>query len=373
MAEHPPRRRILHVVPDLDYGGLQRLIIDMTSRLAQRGFESFVVPLTFPGDLAGELAPAASLLATPRLPPWTMAWPQPLTALMRRVEPTVVHSHTGVWWKATLAARMAGVRRVVHTAHGRHEPDPWHARWLDRWAGALCHDVVAVSEELAARMTRDLGIPPAKLHVIPGGVDTGVFAPRPDDGKMRRELGIDPRAAVIGSVGRLEPVKAYDVMIEALEQLSPGVHGSAPPVLVIVGDGTEMPRLRGRVVERHLEGRVRLVGWRTSVVSLMSGFTLFSLSSTSEGTSVSLLEAMGSGLCPVVTDVGGNAAVLGEALRHRLVPAGDPGALARAWSAALADEARRAADGAEARRRVIAGFSLDAMVDRYELLYGASS
>jgi glycosyltransferase involved in cell wall biosynthesis len=366
-------RRILHVVPDLDYGGQQRLIIDMTSRLKPKGFESLVLPLSFAGRLSGELSPAATLLTAPSLPSWTMAWPRPLSALIRTVAPDVVHSHTGVWWKASLAARIARVPRVVHTAHGRHAPDPWHARGLDRMAGALCNDVIAVSDELAERLKRDVGIPPSKIHVIPGGVDTNAFAPRPDDGRMRAELGIDPLTPVLGSVGRLEPVKAYDAMIEAFTRLTPHVLRGPAPVLVIIGDGSEMTRLKGALAERRLNDRVHLVGWRDEITSWMNGFNVFTLSSLSEGTSVSLLEAMSSGLCPVVTDVGGNPAVLGPELHHRLVPPHDASSLALAWIDALSDEGRREADAVAARRRVIDEYGLDAMVARYEALYEGRS
>jgi hypothetical protein len=71
----------------------------------------------------------------------------------------------------------------------------------------------------------------------------------------------------------------------------------------------------------------------------------------------------------VVTDVGGNGAVVGEALRHRLVPTEQPAALAKAWCRALRDDARRCADGAAARARVQQSFALDAMVRAYEGLY----
>ena len=93
------------------------------------------------------------------------------------------------------------------------------------------------------------------------------------------------------------------------------------------------------------------------------------MSSHSEGTSVSLLEAMSAQLCPIVTDVGGNAAVLGSILRHRLVPPRDPSALAAVWRDALAEPGRRSADAAAARARVLEAFTLDAMVRAYERLY----
>ncbi|MBA4159828.1 MAG: glycosyltransferase, partial [Gemmatimonadetes bacterium] len=91
--------------------------------------------------------------------------------------------------------------------------------------------------------------------------------------------------------------------------------------------------------------------------------------SRSEGTSVSLLEAMSAGLCPVITEVGGNAAVLGPDLRHRLVPPEDASALASAWRAALTASRAREADARAARERVKEHFGLQAMVARYQELY----
>jgi glycosyltransferase involved in cell wall biosynthesis len=78
---------------------------------------------------------------------------------------------------------------------------------------------------------------------------------------------------------------------------------------------------------------------------------------------------MSAQLCPVVTDVGGNATVLGARLRHRLVPPRDPAALAAAWRDALAQPDRRSADAVSARARVLEAFTLDAMVRAYERLY----
>jgi glycosyltransferase involved in cell wall biosynthesis len=188
---------------------------------------------------------------------------------------------------------------------------------------------------------------------------------------LRQAFGIPSDAPIIGSIGRLEPVKAYEVMIDAFAELLAAWRADAgpAPALVLAGDGSERSRLAARAVERGVATQVHLLGWRDDVHDLHAAFHLFSLSSLSEGTSVSLLEAMSAARCPVVTDVGGNAAVLGPALGHRLVPARNPGALAAAWAAALRDPARRAADAAAARRRVQEAFSLRAMIHRYEALY----
>jgi glycosyltransferase involved in cell wall biosynthesis len=141
------------------------------------------------------------------------------------------------------------------------------------------------------------------------------------------------------------------------------------PHLIIAGDGSERARLEAMIADLGLTGRAHLLGWRDDVHELLSTFSLFSMSSRSEGTSVSLLEAMSSGLCPVVTRVGGNEAVLGPSLARHLVPAEDPEALADEWSTVLSDIARMREGGRLARERVEEAFGVDRMVREYEALY----
>ncbi len=145
------------------------------------------------------------------------------------------------------------------------------------------------------------------------------------------------------------------------------------PVLVLVGDGSERKLLEQSAAASGVADSVHFLGWRSDIERIARSFTLFSMSSHSEGTSVSLLEAMSSGLCPVVTSVGGNAAVLGDDLKHRLVPAADPDALARALAEALRNPEQLGRDARTARERVLQQFGLDAMVSSYEALYSRAT
>ena len=375
----PPVRRVrvLHIVLDLHAGGLERLVADLVRRVDPARFDSHVLALRFLGRNARGLEPADRLHVAGPLPRWTMVWPRPLIRQIRGIAPDVVHTHSGVWYKASLAARWAGVLRVIHTDHGRPYPDPVAARLLDRLAARRTDVVVAVSAALAHQLAARVVANARRLRVVPNGVDTERFRPRPDDvgGGLRRELGLDPATPTIGSVGRFDAVKGYDVMVEAFARLRARWRGKPAPTLVLAGDGPESGRLAALVEAHQLRDAVRFLGWRDDIERLLTGFDVFTLASRSEGTSVSLLEAMSAGVCPVVTDVGGNRSVLGSELRHRLVPPGDPEALAAAWVAALGEGEeegggeRRGADGQAARRRVQERFSLDAMVHAYERLY----
>ena len=365
----PPRLKVLHVVHKLDLGGLERMVGAIVRLLDPDRFESHILTLSEFGRLSEGLDQHARLHRINSVRQLSMIWPVGLIRAIRAIAPHVVHTHSGVWYKASLAARRAGVPRLVHTDHGRHYPDPWKARLLDGLAARRTDVVAAVSDALRRQMTDTLMPRPAGIRVIVNGVDTDRYRPRPANGVLRAELGLEPRAPVIGSIGRLDAIKAYDVMIEALATLRAAWKEEPKPVLVLVGDGPEGGRLAA-LIERHgLRDAARLTGWRKDVDRLYDLFDLFTLSSWSEGTSLGLLEAMSSGVCPIVTAVGGSPAVLGEELRHRLVGPGDAAALAAAWRGALCHADQRRTDGATARARVQQAFGLRTMVAAYERIY----
>ncbi len=362
---------MLHVVLDLHAGGLERLVADLVRRGDHSRFEYGVLALKFLGRFAEGLEQYASLHVAPPMGKLSMIWPRALGQTLRRLAPDVIHTHSGVWYKVARAAAGSTTMPIIHTDHGRERPDPWQDRLVDWIASRNTAVVVAVSEVLAEQLRRTVVAHPERVQTILNGVDTEEHAPRPDDGVLRSELGIPSAAPIIGSIGRLEHIKGYDLMIEAFARLAREWPGALPPVLVVAGDGGELPRLAARVKELELSGRVFLLGWRSDLANLYRAFGLFAMTSRSEGTSVSLLEAMSSGLCPVVTPVGGNAAVLGAGLQHRLTASLDPGDIALGWRSALLSEEERRRDAAAARARVEEQFSLQAMTRAYEALYNS--
>ena len=369
------RLRVAHVALDLEAGGLETLVADLIRTTEPERFESHLVVLDFFGRNAVGLEAFASLHRAPPLPRWTMLWPAPLTRLFRAIAPDVVHTHSGVWHKASLAARHAGVRAIVHTEHGRAKwPEPWSDRWADRLAAARTDVVVAVSEAVAAQITGGIVRDVRKLRVIRNGVDTGRFSPGEPEPALRAEWEVPVDAPLIGSIGRFDPIKGYDVVLAAFAKLLAAWPDASPrPVLILAGDGPERAALEKQASALDIAGQVRFTGWRSDVVQMLRTFALFTLGSRSEGTSISLLEAMSTGCPPVVTAVGGNAAVLGPALAHRLVPSEGAESLAQAWRSSLGDAASARRDAQVARARARSHFSLEQMVREYEALYESVS
>jgi glycosyltransferase involved in cell wall biosynthesis len=361
--------RIAYLIPGLHYGGMERLLHDLTKSLPPRGFEVHVVIVGgFFGRFAEGLADVAHLHQVPAMSKLSLVYPGPLVDVLRRIAPDVVHSHAGVWFKASRAARLAGVPVVIHTEHGRRVPDLVTDRWIDNLASRSTDMVIAVSEALAEVLRGRVVHDPRRLRVITNGVDVERLRPAPDVAALRRDLDIPPGTPVIGSVGRLEPVKNYQLTLRALARM--GEHEAGPPpLLLLVGDGSERGMLEELARTLGVADRVRFLGWRDEVERLYGAFDLFTLSSRSEGMSISLLEAMSTGSCPVVTDVGGNRGVLGPELASSLVPSGDDAALAAAWRHHLADAGLRQTVGRRARARVQREFSLERMVDDHVEIY----
>ena len=361
--------RVLHVVRRLHYGGLERVVSEMLQRADRAAFDNHVLTLIPPGRFGAGLEAFATLHQAPPMSKASNFWPAALAREIRAIGPDIVHTHSGVWHKVSLAARIAGVPIVVYTEHGRQVPDPWIVRKMDWMASRMTDVVIAVSEAVARVLKERVVSYPERVVVIPNGVDARQFAPTAEDGRLRAELGVSSDTPIIGSIGRFMQVKGYDVAIAAYQVLRREWPGGTPPILVLAGDGPERARLEALSEQLEVRSNVRFLGFRDDLASILSAFTIFTMSSHSEGTSVSLLEAMSAGLCPVVTDVGGNAAVLGSALKHRLVPPADPTALARAWMDALQKENRRRADAQVARESVARNHSIESTVAAYSRLY----
>jgi len=297
-----------------------------------------------------------------------MVLPLGLARAIRRTRADVVHLHSGCWYKGSLAARLAGAG-IVYTEHGREHRDPPLSQWLDRRAARRTDAVVAVSDRLARYLERVLGVPSSRLHTVQNGVDTTVFAPGAAPAALRQRLRVPADAFIVGSIGRLESVKAYTRLIDAVAALRSSAVLGRPVVGIIWGDGGERAALEAHIAARGLTGIVQLPGWTDDAVGCHRLLDVFALTSISEGASVSLMESLASGVAPLVMNVGANAEVVGPELAAQVVPDGDETAFTVALEATLRDATRRRHAGEAGRRRVVEHYSLDAMVAAYERLY----
>jgi glycosyltransferase involved in cell wall biosynthesis len=367
------RLRIEMVIPTLDAAGMEMIVARLMRGLARQGQDVGVTCILAGGVVADELRSEGyrvSVVATPGLR--SILYPTRLADSLRRLEPTIVHVHSGAWLKAARAARMAGVPYIVHTMHGTEGNEPWFtkARALWRLAAHYTDAIVAVSEPLVTYLHRDKGLAREKLRVIPNGVDTETFRPAPSSGVLRTRLGVGAKGLLIGNVARLAPVKNHALLFEAFAILRRHVPEAT---LAVVGEGPLRQDLERRIAALRLESHAHLAGLAGNMPEVYREFDLFVLSSRLEGTSVSILEAMASGVCVVATAVGGNPDLLGHGRFGVLVAPDDPSALAAAMADLLRDPTRRRMLAAAAREHVNRSYGEESMLQRYqELYYGLS-
>lgn len=361
--------RVTHLVFDFNGGGMESLVADMANRFQHSSVDVSLITLSGRiGMLGARTRDRFKNFEVIRpVPLVSMALPLGVARAINRTRPHVVHLHTGAWYKGALASRIAGVRRVVYTEHGREHHDPRLHRFIDRRAAKLTDVVVAVSFRLSQYMATGVGIPASKICTIHNGVDTSMFCPGPSSVSLRESLRIPAESVVMGSVGRLEAVKAYDVLLEAAAILHSG--RALPFIVVLFGDGSQRAMLQAQAERLGISEIVRFSGWMSNPVDAYRLLDVFVLPSKSEGQSVSLMEAMACGVTPVVTDVGANAEMLGPELQQNVVEPNHPQKLAEAIVAAVRSNERTLSVTAAVRARAAALYSIERMMSQYEQLY----
>lgn len=368
MSTDPVRPTVMHVVLTLNPGGAERLVMDLATGCADH-VASAVCCLDEAGAWAARLAdrgvPVDVLGRTPGFHP---SLGLRIAALAAHRGATVLHCHqyTPFVYGSLAGWRHPGLRIIV-TEHGRLSDAPPSAkrRLVNTVLSRRPAAVVAVSHELRAFMVRE-GFAPSRLHVIHNGIPP---SPEPSPAQRtfaRRTLGMADDELVMGSVARFDPVKRLDRIIDACGRLR---QTGCPARLVLVGDGPERPTLEAAIAAQDLRAAVILTGMRHDARDLLPAFDVFVNASDSEGISLTILEAMDTGLPVVATQVGGTPEVITSGIHGCLVERDDSETLSRAIGELLSDAERRSQMGAQARRRVAEAFSQQAMFDAYAALY----
>jgi sugar transferase (PEP-CTERM/EpsH1 system associated) len=366
--------RILHIVEALGVGGgVENGIANLIERMDRDRFEH-VLCAVFRLGLQVERYPAdrVQMVCLDQKERKLAIQVGPLAEVVRKVRPDIVHSRNWGALEAVVAGRWVGSCGVIHSEHGvemNPAAEPRRRNWMRRAVFGLAHEVFAVSYQLRDMLASRTGIAARKIGVIHNGVDTRKF--RQDSEarqQLRAELGIAEEEFLIGCVGRLNKIKDYPTLLRAVEVLS---ESGAPWRLVIAGCGPELGELKAFAAARPaLAGRVQFLGPWDRVPELLSAMDTYVLPSLCEGISNSLLEAMASGVASIVTDTGGNPEVVEDGKSGLLFPVGDFQQLAQRLARLQGNQDLRAELGRQATRRVEEQFSLDAMVEQYEAMYG---
>ncbi len=377
--------RVLRVIARLNVGGPALHVTYLARGLADRGYETTLVAgdvgrgeesMAFVAERAGvevvslpglsrELSPLRDALAAFKL-----------AHLIRKLRPDVVHTHTakaGAVGRA--AALLAGPRRpvVVHTFHGHVLRGYFGTlgtlmfRTIETVLARTSDRLIAVSPEVRDELVALHVAPDEKFSIIRLGIE---LEPRVrfdgDPAEVRRRHGIPPAKFVVGWFGRMTAVKRTDDLLTMLAGLR---ERGIDALLLLVGDGDDRERLEQRAHDLGLARSCLFLGYQDDVAPWYAICDAVVLTSASEGTPVTIIEALAAGRAVVATKVGGVPDVVDEGETGFLVRPRDTHALAERLEILARDPNRRAEMGRLGRERVLERYAVERLVDDVDGLY----
>lgn len=369
MAGDGTKIRILHVTFSMDFGGTEQVIAQLVRGLPQTEFDSLVACID------GNIGPMADgmreqgiqVIGLGRKPGLDRSLVRRLRDLVRREHIDVLHGHQYTpWFYAWLAGLGTGAK-VVFTEHGRFYPDHyrWKAFWLNPVMALTSEAVVAISEATRLALARYEFIPKARVLRIYNGIEPLTREPGRRQ-QIRQALGIPDTAFVLGTVARLDPVKNQRMLLDAAARM---MQQDSEVRVLLVGDGPERAQLERLVDELGIRERVLFTGFQAQPGDYMQAMDVFLLTSWTEGTSMTLLEAMSLELPCVATVVGGNPEIVEDGVTGRLVPCDDAETLYRRLCELRDSPEVCRHMGQKGRARFLERFTVDRMVAGYAGLY----
>jgi glycosyltransferase involved in cell wall biosynthesis len=298
-----------------------------------------------------------------------------LYTLLIKERPTIVHTHTSkAGLLGTLAAKMAGIPILIHTPHG-------HVLWdyfgplktkififLERLTSKITGKIVALTNRekedyLMFRIAKE-----DRFVVIFSGVKLNKFKESlfGEKQNFKKELGIPENSSIVGTVGRLVPVKGPESLIKAAKYI---ISKYPDTFFIFTGDGYLRQDLENKAFKMGIKENIIFLGWRDDAAKIMSAYDVFVLPSLNEGMGRVLVEAMALGKPIVASNIGGIPDLVTHGKNGFLVAPKNPEELAKYIQLLLEDKEKREKMGLAGKEMAL-NFSAENMVEKIEELYG---
>ncbi|MCK6387114.1 MAG: glycosyltransferase [Zoogloea sp.] len=347
--------KILHVEAGKHLYGGARQVLYIVEGLAARGVTNLLA-CPAGSEMARQQPAGTRVVAMKMGGDGDLGMVSRLASLIRAEKPDLVHLHSrrGADTWGGLAARLAGVPCVL----SRRVDNP-ESRLAVAIKYRLYDHVITISEGIRQVLLSE-GLAPGKVSCVRSAVDATPYLVPVDRAAFCAEFGLPPDALVAGVVAQLIPRKGHRYLLAAL----PALLARHPALKVLIfGQGPLEAELRAEVEAAGLAGAVRFTGFRHDLPRWLGGLDMLIHPADMEGLGVSLLQASAAAVPIVTSRAGGLPEAVQDGVTGILCPPGDVTALAAAIDRLAGDAALRARFGAAGRARILAEFSIDAMVD----------
>ena len=364
--------RILYVIDNLEFGGGERVFLQLASSLKDR--HRIYVAANNDGKLAQELQNLKIELIPIDMTRRFACKPiRQISRIVRKKKIDIVHSQGArADFFARIGARTARSPKIVCTVAMPLEGfDVGSLRkkvysLLDCFSSHFVQRFVVVSDALEKSLTVGRGIAAWRVVRIYNGIEVEKYCPGIAETDLRSQWGIDPAAPLIGAIGRMVWQKGFQYLVEAAAQI---LRHTPRARFVLVGEGPLRQDLKGLARKLKIDNGITFTGFRSDIRSILSAVDIVAAPSLLEGFPMATLEAMAMAKPVVATQIQGITEQISDGKEGILVPPKDAGALAAAILKLIKDKALSTAVGLAARSKVERSFAIGKMVQETEKLY----
>lgn len=301
-------------------GGTEQVIKNLIENSDQEQFDMSILCIESPlGPFADDLlAKGITITALNRAPGFDYRLIKQIRSHIKKHRIEILHCHQYTPWVYGALAALRTNAKVIFTEHGRFYPDSssWKRKLINPWLHKITTATTAISQATKQALVDYEYIPADDIQVIYNGIAPLKVDPQQVE-QLRKELGIGANTLCLGTIARLDRIKNHPMMLRAFRQvLDSGIDAK----LIIVGDGEMRQTITDMITELNLEHHVIMTGYQPKPQHHLALMDIYLLSSLSEGTSMTLLEAMSLGKPCVVTDAGGNPEIVNDKVNGLVTP-----------------------------------------------------
>ncbi|HED36472.1 MAG TPA: glycosyltransferase [Gammaproteobacteria bacterium] len=360
---------LLHVTFDMHIGGTEQVIKNLVEATDKSMFNLSILCLEAPTGPFGEMLAEKGyqIDSIPRKEGFDLKLIYKIRKYIIEHNIDVLHCHQYTPWVYGALASILTGSKVIFTEHGRFYPDrsSWKRKYINPFLVKLTDHITAISKATKQALVDYEYIPASKITVIYNGI-AELESDETASDRLRTKLSISADALILGTIARLDPIKNHRLLISAFAEIQ-RQHPSS--ILAIVGDGEMRSSLENQVKQLNISDNVVFTGFQANPVDYLQLMDIFLLPSLSEGTAMTLLEAMSLSKPCIVTAVGGNPEIVENKVNGLVTPSDDKDTLVTACDLLLEDRQLRKKLGGAGRAKFEEKFTVKSMIKNYQEIY----
>jgi glycosyltransferase involved in cell wall biosynthesis len=361
--------KLIHLTYDMRIGGTEMVIKNIIEGADKALFEMSIFCIEEPvGPWGMDLQKSGiTINAKERKTGFDISLIFAISKHLKNHKIDVIHCHQYTPWVYGVLAAFGTKTKVIFTEHGRFYPDSssWKRKLVNPWLCRITDHITSISKATKLALIEFENIPENRINVVYNGIQP----PKVDSLKtaeLKIKLKIPQDTKVIGTIARLDPIKNHLMMLEAFSLV---LKDHPNTVLIIVGDGEEHDNILKMIELLDIKDKVIMPGYDPQPQHYLALMDVFLLSSLSEGTSMTLLEAMSLGKPCVVTDAGGNKEIIIHHQNGVVTANNDAQLFAAGIKELLDDNDTRELYGKNSRTRFSENFVVDSMTSHFQKFF----